>query len=114
LPTREQVERAESAGRAARERLAGRPQLIYVSPDYYGPYPKPCVGGWGRRQLTVTPNGDVLPCPAAGQMTELPIENVQRRPLAWIYGINDSGQIVGETRFLAHGDLLLPGRGQIE
>ena len=85
LPTREQVERAESAVRAARERLSGPPQLIYVPPDYYGPYPKPCLGGWGRRQLTVTPNGDVLPCPAAGQMTDLPIENVRRRPLAWIW-----------------------------
>jgi pyrroloquinoline quinone biosynthesis protein E len=85
LPAREQVERAESAVRAARERLAGRPQLIYVPPDYYGPYPKPCLGGWGRRQLTVAPDGNVLPCPAAGQMTGLPIENVRRRSLLWIW-----------------------------
>ena len=27
--------------------------------------PKPCVGGWGRRSLNVTPAGKVLPCHAA-------------------------------------------------
>jgi pyrroloquinoline quinone biosynthesis protein E len=85
LPTREQVENAEAVVRAARERLAGRPQLIYVLPDYYGPYPKPCMGGWGRHQLTVAPDGDVLPCPAAGQITGLSVENVRRRPLPWIW-----------------------------
>ncbi len=34
-------------------------------PDYYARFPKPCVGGWGRRSLNVTPAGRVLPCHAA-------------------------------------------------
>jgi pyrroloquinoline quinone biosynthesis protein E len=85
LPTREQLQRAEPLVLAARDRLAGRMQIIYVIPDYYSDYPKPCVGGWGRQQLTVTPRGDVLPCQAAGQITGLPIENVRQRSLAWIW-----------------------------
>ncbi|MGE0844583.1 SPASM domain-containing protein, partial [Pseudonocardia sp.] len=65
LPSRAQLEAAEVVVRAARERLRERMDVIYVIPDYYSRYPKPCMGGWASRQLTVTPNGDVLPCPAA-------------------------------------------------
>lgn len=85
LPTREQLQQAEVVVRAARERLMGKMQVIYVLPDYYSQYPKPCMGGWGRQQLTVAPNGDVLPCPAAAQILDLPIENVRHRSLAWIW-----------------------------
>ena len=85
LPTWEQLQRAESVVQAARTRLAMQMQIIYVIPDYYSRYPKPCMGGWGRQQLTVAPNGNVLPCPAAGQITALPIENVRQRSLAWIW-----------------------------
>jgi PqqA peptide cyclase len=84
LPSRAQVERAEVLVRAARERLAGRMEIIYVLPDYYSRYPKPCMGGWGRRQLTVVPNGDVLPCPAAHTLP-LPRASVREHSLAWIW-----------------------------
>ena len=53
-------------------------------PDYYSRYPKPCMGGWAQRQLTVTPNGDVLPCPAA-QSLPLPRASVRDDPLARIW-----------------------------
>ena len=43
------------------------------------------MGGWGRQKLTVAPNGDVLPCSAAAQITSLHIENVRQRSLAWIW-----------------------------
>jgi pyrroloquinoline quinone biosynthesis protein E len=33
----------------------------------------------------VAPHGDVLPCPVAGQIAGLPIENVRQRSLAWIW-----------------------------
>ena len=85
LPTREQLQRAEPIVRAARTRLAGQMQIIYVIPDYYSRYPKPCMGGWGRQQLTIAPNGNVLPCPAAAQITTLPIESVRQHQLAWIW-----------------------------
>ena len=79
LPSRAQLEAAEVVVRAARERLRDRMDVIYVIPDYYSRYPKPCMGGWASRQLTVTPNGDVLPCPAA-QSLPLPRASVRERP----------------------------------
>jgi len=85
LPSWDQLQRAESVVRAAKTRLEGRMQIIYVVPDYYSRFPKPCMGGWGRQQLTVTPNGDVLPCPAAGQISGFFAESVRNRPLSWIW-----------------------------
>src|SRR5918997_504025 len=84
LPSRAQLEAAEVVVRAARERLRDRMDVIYVIPDYYSHYPKPCMGGWAARQLTVTPNGDVLPCPAA-QSLPLPRAGVREHSLAWIW-----------------------------
>ncbi|KUO19244.1 pyrroloquinoline quinone biosynthesis protein PqqE [Streptomyces dysideae] len=84
LPSTDQLRRAEAVVRAARERLKGRMEIIYVLPDYHGRYPKPCMGGWGRRQLTVVPNGDVLPCPAAHALP-LPRASVHEHSLAWIW-----------------------------
>lgn len=84
LPSRAQLERAEEVVRAARERLEGRMEIVYVIPDYYSKYPKPCMGGWGRRQLTVVPDGHVLPCPAA-HVLPLPKVSVREHPLEWIW-----------------------------
>ncbi|MGH3098607.1 MAG: pyrroloquinoline quinone biosynthesis protein PqqE [Streptosporangiales bacterium] len=84
LPTRTQLQHAETTVRAARDRLAGRMEVIYVIPDYYSRYPKPCMGGWARRQLTVTPGGDALPCPTAHTLP-LPRANVREHSLAWIW-----------------------------
>jgi pyrroloquinoline quinone biosynthesis protein E len=84
LPSRAQLDAAEVVVRAARERLADRMEVIYVIPDYYSRYPKPCMGGWAARQLTVTPNGDVLPCPAA-QSLPLPRASVRADPLDRIW-----------------------------
>ena len=78
LPSRSQLEQAEEVVSAARTRLKGRMDVIYVLPDYYSRYPKPCMGGWAQRQLTVAPNGDVLPCPAA-QTLPLPRASVRDR-----------------------------------
>jgi PqqA peptide cyclase len=84
LPSRAQLERAEVVVRAARERMRGRMEVIYVLPDYYSRYPKPCMGGWGRRQLTVVPDGGVLPCPTAHTLP-LPRASVREHSLAWIW-----------------------------
>jgi pyrroloquinoline quinone biosynthesis protein E len=84
LPSKAQLERAETVVRAARVRLAGRMDVIYVLPDYYSQYPKPCMGGWGKRQLTVAPNGDALPCPAAHALP-LPRASVREDSLARIW-----------------------------
>ncbi|MEN3263552.1 pyrroloquinoline quinone biosynthesis protein PqqE [Pseudonocardia sp.] len=84
LPSKAQLERAEAVVRAARVRLEGRMDVIYVLPDYYSQYPKPCMGGWGKRQLTVAPNGDALPCPAAHAIP-LPRASVREDSLTWIW-----------------------------
>jgi len=94
LPSRAQLERAETVVRAARERLRGQMEIIYVLPDYYSRYPKPCMGGWGRRQLTVVPNGDVLPCPTAHEVP-LPRASVREHTLAWIW---DESPVFGSFR----------------
>ncbi|MCE3550742.1 pyrroloquinoline quinone biosynthesis protein PqqE [Pseudonocardia sp. RS11V-5] len=84
LPTAEQLDRAEEVVQAAAARLAGRMDVVYVLPDYYERYPKPCMGGWAARQLTVAPNGDALPCPTA-QTLPLPRANVRENSLEWIW-----------------------------
>ncbi len=75
MPTREQLEAAEPVVRAAIDRLKGRMQVIYVVADYYEEYPKPCMYGWGARQLTIAPDGTVLPCPAASAIETLRLDN---------------------------------------
>jgi pyrroloquinoline quinone biosynthesis protein E len=84
LPSRAQLERAEEVTRAARERLRGRTDVIYVIPDYYSRYPKPCMGGWGSRQLVVGPEGNAWPCLSAHELP-LPRANVREHDLAWIW-----------------------------
>src|SRR5258708_21099802 len=63
MPSREQVERAATAVGELRARHHGRIVIDAVVPDYYARYPKPCVGGWGRRSLNVTPAGPGAPPP---------------------------------------------------
>lgn len=82
LPSRAQLEAAEAVVREARSRIGM--DVIYVVPDYYSRYPKPCMGGWASRQLTVAPNGDVLPCPAA-QTLPFPRANVRAQALDRIW-----------------------------
>lgn len=85
MPTREQVRHGEEAVGAARERLRGKMELIYVLPDYFGDFPKPCMNGWGSTFITVTPNGLVLPCPAAAAIRTLEFDSVRVHPLARIW-----------------------------
>ncbi|MGE0214716.1 pyrroloquinoline quinone biosynthesis protein PqqE [Mycolicibacterium sp.] len=88
LPSREQLERSEATVRSVRERVGERMEIIYVIPDYYSRYPKPCMDGWARRQFTVAPNGDALPCPVAGDLVDglgVPGANVRDHSLEWIW-----------------------------
>jgi pyrroloquinoline quinone biosynthesis protein E len=84
LPTHEQVQQAEHTVRAARIRFPQMP-IIYVTADYYEKTPKPCMHGWGNRQLTVTPDGTVLPCPSAAVIPGLHPPDVRDAPLATIW-----------------------------
>jgi PqqA peptide cyclase len=85
LPTREQLAHAEQAVKAAQKRGKVPMGILYVIPDYYAEYPKPCMGGWGNRTLIITPNGDGLPCQAAMAIPDLEFGNVRDRSLEWIW-----------------------------
>jgi PqqA peptide cyclase len=85
LPSRSQVERATEIATAARKRLLGKMELLFVVPDYYSDRPKPCMNGWGQRHLTVNPAGEVLPCPTAHEIKSLRFDNVREKSLAWIW-----------------------------
>ena len=85
MPTREQVERAAAEVEALRRRHQGRIVIDAVVPDYHARFPKPCVGGWGRRSLNVTPSGKVLPCHAAETIPGLEFWNVRDHSLADIW-----------------------------
>jgi len=85
MPTREQVERGSALVARERERLRGRMDITYVLPDYFEELPKPCMHGWGQVALTVTPDGRILPCPAASSIATLRFPNVREASLedAW-------------------------------
>jgi PqqA peptide cyclase len=85
MPTREQVDLAVNQVAALRTRHHGRIVIDAVVPDYYARFPKPCVGGWGRRSLNVTPAGRVLPCHAAEVIPGLEFWNVREHSLAEIW-----------------------------
>ncbi len=85
LPTAAQIEASRRAGVAARDRLRGRIDVSLVLPDYVAGRPRPCMDGWGRRFLVVSPDGLVLPCHAAHTIEGLAFESVRDRPLAEIW-----------------------------
>jgi pyrroloquinoline quinone biosynthesis protein E len=85
LPSRGQIEAADRIALAAQRRLRGRMEILYVLPDYFGEFPKPCMNGWGQRYLTVNPIGDVLPCPTAGEIPGMKFESVREHALSWIW-----------------------------
>jgi pyrroloquinoline quinone biosynthesis protein E len=85
LPTAAQVQEADRVATTARDRLRGRMEILYVLPDYHGDRPKPCMQGWGARQLTIDPEGRVLPCPTAGAIPEMRFDSIRDRSLSWIW-----------------------------
>ena len=85
MPTREQVDEAVRQVELLRAKHQGRIVIDAVVPDYYARFPKPCVGGWGRRSLNVTPAGRVLPCHAAEVIPDLEFWNVREHSLADIW-----------------------------
>src|SRR5262249_12894208 len=85
MPSRSQVETAVAVVDELRRQHHGRIVIDAVLPDYYARYPKPCVGGWGRRSLNVMPDGTVLPCHAAQIIPGLRFWSVSDHSLAEIW-----------------------------
>jgi pyrroloquinoline quinone biosynthesis protein E len=79
LPSQEQL---DAAARVVRDER-GKPglEILYVLPDYFAGRPKPCMGGWGSKNLVVAPNGMVLPCQAAAGLPGLEFWRVTERSL---------------------------------
>lgn len=92
LPTREQLDRSLEIIENAKQAMGGRIRVEYVVPDYYAKYPKPCMGGWGRKVLLVKPDGDVLPCHAANVLPGMRFENVQSKSLGEIWQKSEAFQ----------------------
>ena len=85
MPSKAQVDEAVREVEMLRARHHGRIVIDAVVPDYYARFPKPCVGGWGRRSLNVTPAGKVLPCHAAEVIPGLEFWNVREHSLGEIW-----------------------------
>ena len=51
-------------------------------PDHWSERPKPCMGGWGRKNIVVAPDGAILPCHDARSIPGLEFWSAAERPLA--------------------------------
>jgi len=85
LPTQEQVEAAHAAVAQIRRELEPSILIDYVAPDHFSRLPKPCMNGWGRQSLNVTPRGKVLPCHAAESIRGLTFWTVHDHSLREIW-----------------------------
>jgi PqqA peptide cyclase len=85
IPTYDQTIQSIELVERERERLKGVLTIDMVVPDYYAKRPKPCMGGWGKGFLNITPSGKVLPCHAAETIPGLVFDNVQDGPLLDIW-----------------------------
>jgi pyrroloquinoline quinone biosynthesis protein E len=85
MPDAAQVKRAAETVEDLRRRHHGEIVIDAVVPDYHARLPKPCVGGWGRRSLNVTPAGRVLPCHAAESIPGLEFWSVREHSLGDIW-----------------------------
>jgi pyrroloquinoline quinone biosynthesis protein E len=85
LPSRAAVAEARAIAEAARERLRGRIEILFVRPDYHGDRPRACMDGWARRYIVVTPDGIALPCHQAGSITTLRFGNVRESSLGELW-----------------------------
>jgi pyrroloquinoline quinone biosynthesis protein E len=85
IPTYEDTVKSIEFVERERERLKGVLTIDMVVPDYYAKRPKPCMGGWGKGFMNITPSGKVLPCHAAETIKTLSFANVKDRPLRDIW-----------------------------
>ncbi len=89
MPSREQLRQAEAATQSFRDRHQGAMKAFFVAPDYYDDRPKKCSNGWGTTFITVTPDGEVLPCQSAKVISGLEFPNVREHDLDHIWHHSD-------------------------
>ena len=100
MPTAGQVFEAMDEVERLRAAYADRIVIDLVVPDYYASRPKPCMGGWARRSLNVTPSGRVLPCHAAETIPGLEFWSVRDRSLAEIWSRSPAFQAFRGTDWM--------------
>jgi pyrroloquinoline quinone biosynthesis protein E len=89
MPAREQLERAHAVALEAKARLAGKMEVLFVKPDYFGAYPKACMDGWARRFLHLMADGTTLPCHAAATIPNVAFDRAPAKPLREIWETSD-------------------------
>jgi pyrroloquinoline quinone biosynthesis protein E len=85
LPSTAAVARARGEALAARRGLRGRMEIAFVLADYHRGRPKPCMDGWGRRFIVVTPEGRVQPCHLAHTIAGLALPSVDDGSVAELW-----------------------------
>ncbi|MEV0699941.1 pyrroloquinoline quinone biosynthesis protein PqqE [Saccharopolyspora sp. NPDC050389] len=100
LPSKAQLEEAVGVYERRKAELAERMELLWILPDYYEPYPKPCMGGWAQTALTVAPDGMVYPCPVAADMTTMDFPSVHDHDMAWIWSKSAAFQAFRGTEWM--------------
>lgn len=84
MPSRAQLDAARDVVAAARARLRGTMEILFVLPDYHSDRPRTCMAGWGERYVVVTPDGRAMPCHAAHILPlEFPDLRAQSLGSAW-------------------------------
>jgi pyrroloquinoline quinone biosynthesis protein E len=92
LPARDEVLQSVEFFKQAQERLRNKIRIEYVVPDYHARFPKPCMGGWGRKAILLTPRGDALPCHAAAVIPGLRFANVKEFSIGEIWESSEAFQ----------------------
>lgn len=110
MPSREQLADARAATEAFRAQHQGHMRVFFVSPDYYDDRPKKCSNGWATTFITVTPEGDVLPCQSARVIPGLSFPNVQEQSLSSIWQESDLFQRYRGTEWMKEPCVSCPER----
>jgi pyrroloquinoline quinone biosynthesis protein E len=85
MPSLAQAQAAIAEVEALKKTLAGVIVIDHVVPDYHARTPKPCMGGWGKSIINITPSGKALPCHAAETIPDLVFWNVRDHTLEQIW-----------------------------
>ncbi len=99
MPSLAQLDAARSVVAAARERLRGRMEILFVLPDYHADRPRTCMSGWGERYIVVTPDGRAMPCHAA-HILPLTFPDLRSQSLASAWHDSDAFRRYRGTEFL--------------
>jgi pyrroloquinoline quinone biosynthesis protein E len=99
MPSLAQLDAARAVVAAARPRLRGRMELLFVLPDYHGDRPRTCMSGWGERYIVVTPDGRAMPCHAA-HILPLEFPDLRAQSLASAWNDSDAFQRYRGTGYL--------------